>query len=140
MKTLGDQVRDFRKRKGWKTADLAARVGTSRQNIESLEAKGNRIPKYLGALAAVMGTTADDMLRTAGLAPRPAASLAEAIKAEAQQDPYELIERGLRALVIVGDDFNKVMGLVRELAAKSEVIQAAVLARLKETGKNGSER
>lgn len=139
MKTLGDQVREFRKRKGWKTAELAARVGTSRQNIESLEAKGNRIPKYLGALAAVMGTTADDMLRAADLAPRqPAPSVAAAIKAEAQQDPYELIERGLRALVIVGDDFNKVMGLVREMAAKSEVIQAAVLARLKETGKNGA--
>lgn len=65
--TLGQQVQDFRKARGWKAADLAREVGTSRQNIESLEGAGNRIPKYLGKLAQVMGTTVDAMLAQAGL-------------------------------------------------------------------------
>lgn len=69
MKTLGQQVKDFRTERKLKTADLAKLVKTSRQNIESLESTGNRIPKYLGALAAVMGTTADAMLAEAGLRP-----------------------------------------------------------------------
>jgi DNA-binding XRE family transcriptional regulator len=51
MKTLGDQVRAFREERGWNTAEMAKAAHTSRQNIESLEAHGNRIPKYLGALA-----------------------------------------------------------------------------------------
>lgn len=68
----------------------------------------------------------------------PPSSFADAIKAEANQDPYRLIAQGLQALVIVGDDFNQVMKQVRELAAKSEVIQAAVLAKIKEADTNGA--
>lgn len=67
MKSLGEQTRAFREEKGLTSTELAAKVGTSRQNIESLEARGNRIPKYLGSLAAAMGRTVDDMLAEAGL-------------------------------------------------------------------------
>jgi DNA-binding XRE family transcriptional regulator len=70
MKTLGEQVRAFREERDWNTAQMAKAVGTSRQNIESLEQHGNRVPKYLGALAAAMGKSADELLQTAGLAPR----------------------------------------------------------------------
>jgi transcriptional regulator with XRE-family HTH domain len=70
MKTLGEQVEAFRKARGWNTTAMAEAVGTKRQNIEQLEASGNRIPKYLGALAAAMEASADEMLVAAGLAPQ----------------------------------------------------------------------
>lgn len=78
MRTLGEQVRAYRQDKGWNAGQMADAVGTSRQNIESLEAHGNRIPKYLGALAVVMGRPVDAMLAEAGLAPRFAANMAVA--------------------------------------------------------------
>lgn len=67
MRTLGDQVKAFRVAREWTTKRLADEVGTSRQNIESLEAHGNRIPKYLAVLAKVMGTSVDRMMEEAGL-------------------------------------------------------------------------
>lgn len=72
MKTLGEQARAFREARGWNSKQMAEAVGTSRQNIESLEAHGNRIPKYIGQLAVVMGVPVDEMLANAGLAPRKA--------------------------------------------------------------------
>lgn len=63
-------MRAFREERGWTTKQLASAVGTSRQNIESLESHGNRVPKYLGALAAAMGQPVDVLLARAGLAPR----------------------------------------------------------------------
>jgi DNA-binding XRE family transcriptional regulator len=69
MKTLGEQVKAFRDERGWNSTEMAKAVGTSRQNIESLEEHGNRIPKYLGALAAAMGRPVDQMLALAGLSP-----------------------------------------------------------------------
>jgi transcriptional regulator with XRE-family HTH domain len=69
MKSLGTQVREFREQRGWDAQKMAAAVGTSRQNIQSLEKTGNRIPKYLGRLAMVMGRPVDDLLATAGLSP-----------------------------------------------------------------------
>ena len=68
MKTLGEQAKEFRESKGWNSTQMANAVGTSRQNIESLEGAGNRIPKYLGDLAKAMGRSVDDMLVMAGLA------------------------------------------------------------------------
>jgi phage repressor protein C with HTH and peptisase S24 domain len=41
---------------------MAKEVGTSRQNIENLELKGNRKPHYIIDLARVIGTTVDAML------------------------------------------------------------------------------
>jgi transcriptional regulator with XRE-family HTH domain len=136
MKTLGDQAKAFRGAKGWTTRQLAEAVGTSRQNIESLEANGNRIPKYLGKLAAVMGTTADDMLADAGLAPRraktektsaapPSGPLAERLREERELDPYELIERGLAALLIVSHAKDRIMESVREAAEVAAATQKA---------------
>jgi DNA-binding XRE family transcriptional regulator len=69
MKTLGEQAKEFRTGKGWNSTQMAKAVGTSRQNIESLEDHGNRIPKYIADLAAVMETTVDDMLQLAHLGP-----------------------------------------------------------------------
>lgn len=87
MKTLGEQLKAFREKKGWNTTQMAKAVGTSRQNIESLEAHGNRIPKYLGALASVMGRQVDDLLMTAGLAPRTAVLPSAHVQ---QADPHQV--------------------------------------------------
>lgn len=94
MKPLGTQVKEFRTSKGWNSTQMAEAVratrmaGTakaSRQNIEGLEAAGNRIPKYLGALAKVMGKSVDEMMALAGLA---ASSGAERASAEEPVAPY----------------------------------------------------
>ena len=61
MKTVGEQAKEFRLSRGWNTTEMAAAVGTSRQNIESMEAKGNRVPRYLPELAKAMGVTTDDL-------------------------------------------------------------------------------
>jgi DNA-binding XRE family transcriptional regulator len=66
-KTLGQQAREFREAQGWNTTRMGEALSTSRQNIESLEKEGNRIPKYIGDLAFLMGTTVDEMLLKAGL-------------------------------------------------------------------------
>lgn len=70
MKTLGEQAKAFRDSKGWNSTQMGTAVGTSRQNIESLELHGNRIPKYIGHLALAMGRSVDEMLVEAGLAPK----------------------------------------------------------------------
>lgn len=69
MKSIGDQVREYRTQHGLNAAQFAKLVGTRRQNIEQLEEAGNRIPKYLGKLAEVLGISADEMLAKAGLRP-----------------------------------------------------------------------
>lgn len=68
---------------------MAKAVGTSRQNIESLEASGNRIPKYIGLLAAAMGTSVDQMLTAAGLA--AATGRAASDPGATTKDSYELV-------------------------------------------------
>jgi DNA-binding XRE family transcriptional regulator len=67
MKSLGEQAREYRETLGWDTAEMATKVGTSRQNIESLEKAGNRIPRYIGQLARVMKTPVDTLMQRAGL-------------------------------------------------------------------------
>lgn len=64
MKNLGQRVREFRlaPERKWSTSRMAREVGTSRQNIENLEAKGFGQPRYIAKLAAVMGTTIDELL------------------------------------------------------------------------------
>lgn len=62
MKTIGEQAKEFRLSKGWNTTRMAQEVGTSRQNIESLEAVGNRQPKYISNLAKVMNRTVDELV------------------------------------------------------------------------------
>jgi len=41
---------------------MGKEVGTSRQNIENIEAAGDRQPRYIKKLAQVMGTTVDALL------------------------------------------------------------------------------
>lgn len=67
MKTIGDRAREFRESKQWNTTRMAKEVGTSRQNIESLEAAGDRTPRYIKDLAstrklalALIGQLADN--------------------------------------------------------------------------------
>jgi transcriptional regulator with XRE-family HTH domain len=62
MKTIGDQAKAFRVARGWSVKEMAAACKTSRQNIETLEAKGDRVPRYVKELAHVMGTTVDTLM------------------------------------------------------------------------------
>lgn len=64
MKTIGDRAKEFRESRGWNTSEMAKAVGTSRQNIESLETIGDRKPRYIADLARVMGVSVDDLLRS----------------------------------------------------------------------------
>jgi transcriptional regulator with XRE-family HTH domain len=62
MKTIGEQAKAFREARGWSVKEMAAACGTSRQNIETLEAKGDRTPRYIKELARVMGTKVDVLM------------------------------------------------------------------------------
>lgn len=90
MKTLGDQAKAFRDSKGWNSTQMGDYVGTSRQNIESLELHGNRIPKYIGKLAIAMGRSVDDMLVEADLAPK---ELTSKSKPRWREWPLKMVSR-----------------------------------------------
>lgn len=71
MKTKGQIVREWRERMKWTTTQLAREVGTSRQNIENLEADNVDQPRYLSALAKVMGYLSTDDLLALHAPPEP---------------------------------------------------------------------
>lgn len=62
MMTKGQIVSAWRRRQGLSAAELARRVGTSRQNINNLEADQVDRPHYLPELARVMGYANTDEL------------------------------------------------------------------------------
>jgi len=141
MRSIGKQVADFRAAKKWTTAQMAEAVGgkVKRQHIEQLEKKGDRKPQYIGDLAQAMGVSVDDLLIEAGLMkkrPRTTAApaggpLSERLKAERQEDPYELIERGLRALVVVGEAKEDILRAVRKYADIAAETQRALEERFR---------
>lgn len=59
---LPQKVKTFRALEKLSTAKLAELVGTSRQNIENLEAGEVAQPRYLPSLAKVMGHTVEELL------------------------------------------------------------------------------
>lgn len=89
MKTIGEQAKEFRLSKGWNTTDMARAVGTSRQNIESLEEKGDRIPRYLVNLAKAMGVSTDDLHK--GKYSANVAQTARAINERRKSKPDEFV-------------------------------------------------
>lgn len=89
MKTIGEQAKEFRLSKGWNTTDMARAVGTSRQNIESLEEKGDRIPRYLVNLAKAMGVSTDDLHQ--GKYSANVAQTARAINERRKSKPDEFV-------------------------------------------------
>ena len=62
MSSRGEIVKQWREAQGLNTRELADAVGTSRQNIENLEANAVDQPRYLPKLARVMGYTSTDEL------------------------------------------------------------------------------
>lgn len=66
MKNIGDKAKEFRISKGWNTTEMANHVGTSRQNIENLEEKGDMVPRYVAKLAKAMGTSVDSLIGARG--------------------------------------------------------------------------
>ena len=101
MKTLGDQAKAFREARGWNTTEMANAIGTTRQNIESLEERGNRLPKYIGDLALLMGKSVDDMLIQAGLAK---SALLQGRKTKGSPWPFKLVKQDQYDLL---DDLEK---------------------------------
>lgn len=63
MKTRGQIVKEWREARQWNTRELAKAIGTSRQNIENLEADAVDVPRYLPKLARLMGYESSDDLR-----------------------------------------------------------------------------
>ncbi len=72
MKSLAQRVKAHREALGLNTTEYAQRVGTSRQNIENVEAGAAKQPRYIGKLAKFMGVSVDLLLGNA-VAPAPAA-------------------------------------------------------------------
>ena len=101
MKTIGDQAKAFRVARGWSVKEMAAACKTSRQNIETLEAKGDRVPRYIKELAHVMGTTVDTLMegryRVGGASIAAAPALPPAPQETRPSEPGE-IEGALRVL------------------------------------------
>ena len=68
MKSIGEQAKEFRERQGWTFTRMSEEVSkkngspVSRQLITQLEQQAGRTPKYLQALAAVMGVSTDALL------------------------------------------------------------------------------
>lgn len=58
---IGERVKELRKQMGLNRTDFAARVGTTRQNIEHLEKGGVDHPRYLPRLLEVLGVTYDEL-------------------------------------------------------------------------------
>lgn len=61
-KLIGESAKEYRLWKSWSVSDMAKAVGTSRQNIESLESRPERTPRYIKSLANVMGVTVDALM------------------------------------------------------------------------------
>jgi len=140
MRSIGQQVSDYRKLNNMSTKELAKRAGTRRQNIEQLEAAENRIPRYIGKLAVAMGVSVDEMMIEAGLSnkrhpsgtpPPIGGPLSDRLRQEREADPYELIERGLNALVVVGAAKEEILNAVRKYADIAAETQRALEERFR---------
>jgi transcriptional regulator with XRE-family HTH domain len=126
-KPLGEKVKEFRARRGWTTAQMAAAVGkdVKRQHIEQLEAAGDRMPRYLVALADAMGASLDDLLDRSPLkyARAPAErqiSMAQDLAGDPPDAPRDdgATESRLRALE---DAVLKINTLLPTLATKDDL-------------------
>jgi phage repressor protein C with HTH and peptisase S24 domain len=91
MKTIGEQAKEFRLSKAWNTTEMARAVGTSRQNIESLEEKSDRIPRYLVNLAKAMGVSTDDLHKGKYSAVAGVAQTARTINERRKNKPDEFV-------------------------------------------------
>ncbi len=123
MKTIAEKVQEFRQSKGWNKSALAKAVGTSRQNIDNLEAGENLTPRYISKLAQVMGVTVDSLLD--GNDPMPNAPLATF--AERLRDSRT--KAGLTAAQ-VGDSLGMLGQQVTNMEVRGDEIRASTLFAL----------
>lgn len=138
MKSIGDQVKEFRAAHGLSTSQFAVLAKTKRQNIEQLEAAGNRIPKYIGSLAEALGKTADEVLATAGLRkPIPPAKPVKPKGAFLKEPTPEELELLDHFRHLLGSDRRALLGQISQLAAermaqREELLQEAGLDRIRQ--------
>lgn len=91
MKTLSEQVRDYLENEGLTPAAFAKLVKVSRQNIENVLAGNVKTPRYLPAIARVMGTTVEDLVAGRYRHGRPAGNEAPDALAPADIEHLEMV-------------------------------------------------
>jgi transcriptional regulator with XRE-family HTH domain len=114
--TRGAIVKNWRNRVGISRAELARRVGTSRQNIENLEADRVENPKFLPRVAYVMGYGSTDDLLALKAPPEPGKEATSFIDGSpAPQTPQEIIAKTINR---VGDLLAKASPNTRDAVMK----------------------
>lgn len=65
MKSLGEQIRYYRKKKGWTLEELSDRAGVDIGTISALEARKSNRSQFTAALAHAFGMSTDQLMDTA---------------------------------------------------------------------------
>lgn len=134
--TLADRMRDAINGRGCSQVDLALACGIKAASVNNWLSGSSRSLKASTAVRAAAYLGVNLLWLTEGKGPKQGnepKSLAAAIKEETDLDAYDLIKKGLRALVIVGKDKDEVIDLIRAKAEQSKMVAAA----LKEIGSPG---
>lgn len=128
---LGKAIEQARLARGWTQPRLSAASGVPVKSINALEKRDSRRSEFAAALAQAMGLSLPDLMAGRVVAAAAVSPVAAAIKGENGLDGIELIERGLRALVIVGRRKDEIMRLVHEAREEAEQYRAAARAEFK---------
>lgn len=127
MKSLADQVREHRESLGMNPAEYARHVGTSRQNINNVEAGEAKQPRYIGKLAKAMGKTLDEVMGTPHLPP----SRTPHIQARGSETVVRPLTTGLGkpvgAIVVGAVGIKASMGAGVDRAGSDEVVSQMVV-------------
>ena len=113
VKSLAELVREHRASLGLNAAEYARLVGTSRQNINNVEAGEAEQPRYIGKLAKAMGRTVDELLSGKGA---PGAHLAMQ-DAGRYITPAQALPIALDAIARAPDECRTELGQVLGLLA-----------------------
>lgn len=115
------------------TRGLATALGISYQAVRKVVQLGGRFGLENHAKAAKKLGVSPDWLASGKGEMRPKGkTVATLIREEREADPYELIERGLAALVIVGTAKDNVLKVIREYADIAAETQKALDERLRD--------
>ncbi len=132
MGTLAKRVLQAMQDKGCTASELARAAGVKPPSVSDWLSGKTKTLKSNTALRAAAFLGVEPLWLSEGKGPKITVSqgktrgFAEAIRQEAQSDPYVLLESALRALVIVGSDKDEIIALVKEKAEKSKEIQKAM--------------
>lgn len=133
MESVGSRIRKLRLARGFSQAALARAVKIKPPSLCDIESgKTKRASgEVLVALARALRCDPDYLLRGKP-GPDLASEVTASIRAEAATDGIALIERGLAALLIVGQAKDAIMAQVVAAARDSAEVQAAVMKQFRE--------